>query len=225
MGKIDEFEQNLIKQGMTDDDFIEYGKLLKRVRGNFLKRQHCYTTAIQFPRKYAEQAVKLIQYGLENFEDDWFSTYTSYLYMGHIYEGISNYQKAYASYLLAKEALGAENPEYVAELSKNLLWMKLHIDSFKYSVELEEYLSCYEEETDVFSKAFVNTEFMVAVANIVISVYHGNITEARQFHKKAKEICKPNYLGKLYQILLKHNYRESLNTTPEAIAFVRQLKL
>ena len=68
MSKIDEFERKIIKQGMTDEDFAEYQKLLKRVRGNFLKRQHCYTTAIQFPTKYADQAIKLIRYGLENFE-------------------------------------------------------------------------------------------------------------------------------------------------------------
>ena len=34
MSKIDEFEQKIIKHGMTDEDFLEYGKLLKRVRGN-----------------------------------------------------------------------------------------------------------------------------------------------------------------------------------------------
>ena len=67
MSKIDEFEDKLIKQGMTDDDFEEYKKLLKRVRGNFGKRQHCYTTAIQFPPKHANQAIKLIKYGLEEF--------------------------------------------------------------------------------------------------------------------------------------------------------------
>ena len=105
MGKIDEFERKIIEQGMTDEDFIEYEKMLKRIRDNFSKRQHCYTTAIQLPEKYSEQAVKLIQYGLDNFEDGWFSTYTSYLYMGHIYERIRNYQKAYESYLLAKESL------------------------------------------------------------------------------------------------------------------------
>ena len=55
MSKIDEFEQKIIKHGMTDEDFLEYGKLLKRVRGNLLKRQHCYTTAIQFSDEYAEQ--------------------------------------------------------------------------------------------------------------------------------------------------------------------------
>ena len=224
MGKIDDFEQKLIKQGMTDEDFLEYEKLLRRVRGNFSKRQHCYTTAIQFPRQYAEQAVKLIQYGLEKYEDDWFSTYTSYLHMGHIYEGISNYQKAFDSYLLAREALGQDHPGYVEELSKDLLWMKLHVDSFKYSVELEEYLSCYEKTSD-FSKSFVNTEFKVTVANIVISMHHGRFDEAKQFYEKVKGICKPNYVGKLYNILARHKYHETLNTTPEAITFIQQIKL
>ena len=134
MSKIDEFEHQLIEHGMTDEDFVEYEKLLKRVRGNFFKRQHCYTTAIQFSYQHSEQAIKLIQYGLENFEDSWFSTYTSYLYMGHIYEEISNYQKALESYLQAKDALVLDHPDYVQELSKDLMWMKLHVDSFKYSV-------------------------------------------------------------------------------------------
>lgn len=224
MGKIDVFEQKLIKQGMSDADFIEYEKLLKRVRGNFSKRQHCYTTAIQFPRQYAEQAVKLIQYGLESFEDDWFSTYTSYLYIGHIYEGISNYQKAFEAYSLAKEALGSDHPEYVAELSKDLMWMKLHVDSFKYSMEVEEYLSCYEKTSDL-SKSFVNSEFKVAVAAVVISLHHGRFGEAKQFLEKAKGICKPNYVGKLSNILARHKYYELLNTTPEAIAFIKRLKI
>ena len=224
MGRIEEFEQRIIKQGMTDADFVEYEKLLKRVRGNFSKRQHCYTTAIQFPHQYAQQAVKLIQYGLDNFEDDWFSTYTSYLHMGRIYEGINNYQEAFDSYLLAKEALGQDHPEYVKELSKDLMWMKLHIDSFKYSVELEEYRSCYEKTSD-FSKSFVNTEFKVAIANIVISMHHGRFDEAKQFLEKARGICKPKYVGKLNNILARHKYNESLNTTPEAIAFIQQLKL
>ena len=31
MSKIDELEQKIIKQGMTDEDFAEYQKILKRV--------------------------------------------------------------------------------------------------------------------------------------------------------------------------------------------------
>ena len=223
MGKIDEFERKIIEQGMTDEDFIEYEKMLKRVRDNFSKRQHCYTTAIQLPEKDYKQAVKLIQYGLDNFEDGWFSTYTSYLYIGHIYERINNYQKAYESYLLAKEALGIDHPEYVEELSKDLMWMKLHIDSFKYSAELEDYLSQYQKTSD-FSKAFINTEFKIAVANIVVALHYERRDEARQFLEKAREICNPNYVGKLYDILARHKYNETLITTPESILFLKQLK-
>ena len=224
MGKIEEFEQKIIKYGMNEEDFAEYGKLLKRVRSNFLKRQHCYTTAGQFPRKYAEQAVKLIQYGLENFDDSWFSTYTSYLHMGHIYEGIGNYPKAFQVYLLAKEALGLCHPEYVAELSKDLMWMKLHVDSFRYSAALEEYYTCYEKTND-FSKSFVNAEFKATVVNMVISIHYERFDEAKQLLKRAGEISKPNYAGKLYNILVRHRCYETLNTTPEAAAFIKRIKL
>ena len=207
MSKIDEFEQKIIKHGMTDEDFL-------------LKRQPCYKTAIQFSDEYAEQAVKLIQYGLENFEDGWFSTYTSYLYIGHIYEKARNYRKAYESYLLAKDALELNREEYVNELSKDLLWVKLHIDSFCYSAELEDYYSCYLA-TDEFSRAFVNSEFRLAVANIIISLHHGRTDEAKRSLAIAKEICEPHYRGKLHSILAKHKYYESLNATPESITFVK----
>ena len=224
MGKIDEFEKKLIAQGMNDEDFIEYQKLLKRVRGNFLKRQHCYTTAIQFSTIYAEQAVKLIKYGLDNFDDDWFSTYTSYLYIGRIYEGKRDYQKAFDNYSYAKDVLGSERQSYVQEVSKDLMWMKLHVDSFKYSEELEEYLYCYEKSDD-FSKSFVNSEFKVAVTRIVICKQYGKIDEAKQFLEKAKKICQPDYVGKLKSILQRHKYSESLNTTSESISFIMNLKL
>ena len=224
MSKIDEFERKIIKQGMTDEDFAEYQKLLKRVRGNFLKRQHCYTTAIQFPTKYADQAIKLIRYGLENFEDSWFSTYTSYLYIGHIYKKTSDFQNAFASYQMAKESLGTDHPEYVKEISKDLMWMKLHIDSFCYSQELENYYSCYVT-TDGFSKLSIENEFRLAIATLVIALHHGNTAEAKEALDKAKEISKPDYLGKLYNILARHNYKESFKTTREAEDFIKNIKI
>ena len=224
MSKIDELEQKIIKQGMTDENFAEYKKLLKRVRGNFLQRPHCYTTAIQFLPEYADQAIKLILYGLENFEDGWFSTYTSYLYIGHIYEKISDYKNAFASYQMAKESLGTEHPEYVKEISKDLMWMKLHIDSFCYSQELENYYSCYIT-TDDFSKSFIDNEFRLVIANLVISLHHGNTVEAKEALDKAKEISNPSYSGKLYNILALHNYKESFKTTREAENFIKNIKI
>ena len=189
-----------------------------------MKRQHCYTTAIQFLPEYADQAIKLIKYGLENFEDDWFSTYTSYLYIGHIYEKISDYKNAFASYQMAKESLGTNHPEYVKEISKDLMWMKLHIDSFCYSQELDNYYSCYIA-TDDFSKSFIENEFRLAIATLVIALHHGDIVEAKESLYKARKISKPNYLGKLYNILARHNYKESTKTTREAENFIKNIKI
>ena len=224
MSKIDEFEQRIIKEGMTDEDFLEYGKLLKRVHDNFLKRQHCYSTAIQFSPEHADQAIKLIQYGLENFDDSWFSTYTSYLFMGQIYEKTNNYKKAFDSYLLAKNTLGEDNFEYERILSVDLLWMKLHIDCFCYSQELENYYSHYIEANE-FSKLLINNEFRAAIAEIVIFLHYGKTDEARKSLEKAKKICQPNYIGKLYNILARHNYKETLNTTPEVMKFIKKIKI
>ncbi len=209
---------------MTEEDFSEYEKLLKKIRGNFLKRQHCYTTAIQFPPEYADQAVRLIQYGLENFEDGWFSTYTSYLFIGHIYEKSGNYPKAFDAYLSAKAALGPEQQGYAEELSKDLLWMKLHIDFFQYSKELEDYF-LYYEKTDAFSKSFINSEFRLTVAGIVIALHYGKTDEAKQLLERAKQISKPDYIGNLKDTLTKHQYHETLNQTPESIEFIQNVKI
>ncbi len=224
MSKIEQFEKEIIRRGMTDEDFSTYEKLLKRILNNFLKRQHCYTTAIQFPCEYAEQAVKLIQYGLENFEDDWFSTYTSFLYIGRIYEKIGEYQNAFEAYLSAKTALGSEHQSYAEELSKYLFWMKLHIDSFQYSKEMENYFLCYKKTAD-FSKSFLNSEFHLAVAGTVIALYYGKTDEAKKQLETAKKICQPNYIGKLNQILVRHQYHEALNETSESIAFIQNIKI
>ncbi len=224
MGKIDEFEDKIIKQGMSDEDFEEYKKLLKRVRGNFGKRQHCYTTAIQFPTKNATQAIKLIEYGLETYPDEWFSTYTSYLYIGKIYESSRKYQKAYDSYLMAWNALGEMGKGYKEELSGDLCWMRLHIDSFQYSEELEELYSCYDK-IDEFSKGFINSEFRKAITQIVIALHHNQIDIAKSAYKQATTIYSPSYVGKLHNILARHNYKETLKITPEAKMFLSRLKL
>ncbi len=223
MTKIEEFENKIVKQGMTDEDFIEYQKLLKRVRGNFSKRQHCYTTAIQFPIKYAEQAIKLINYGLDNFEDGWFTTYTSHLFIGQIYEEMQDENNAYDSYVLALKALGPERKSYIDVLSIKLLWMKLHMDDFQYSPELEDYCNLFSN-ADEFSQSFKNNEFRIAVAQIVIALHYGKKDEAKRFYEQALEISKPDYIGRIQGILKKHHYNEKLTISPRAKHFLNELK-
>lgn len=102
--------------------------------------------------------------------------------------------------------------------------MKLHIDSFRYSEEMQNDYYHYLK-TDGFSQSFVNSRFRLAVGNIVISLHYGKIDEAKRSLEVAKEICKPNFTGKLHRVLGKHNYHESLTATPESIAFIKNIRI
>lgn len=223
MTKIEEFEKKMIAQGMTNEDFITFQKLLQRVRSNFLKRQHCYTTAIQFQQEAAAQAIRLIDYGLENFDDGWFSTYNSHLYKGHIYAGSGNYQNAYISYLSARNVSKPNQDFYDIELSKDLMWTKLHIDAFQFSPELETHYLTYCK-ADSFSKELINSDFKMAVAEIVIALHYNQTKQAKAAYDKALHICGPTYVGKQHKLLKRHRYTEKLNTTPEVIEFLMSLQ-
>ena len=65
------------------------------------------------------------------------------------------------------------------------MWMKLHIDSFCHTPELEDYYSCYITGGE-FSRAFIENEFSSAVANIVIALRCGNRGEAKESIKNIK---------------------------------------
>ena len=220
MTKIAEFEQKLITGGMTEDDLSEFSRLLRRVPDGFLKRQHCYTTAIQFPCERAEQAVRLITYGLENVDDGWFSTYESYQYIGLVYQRAGRYLEAYQNFLLAKDVLSdAHSENYLPFLSQYLMWMRLHIDSFQYSAELEDLYTCFAS-SDEFSLAFRESAFKLAVAEIVIALHYGDHGKARESLTKAKAIAEPTYEGPLHDLLARHRYRESLAATPEVLRYL-----
>ncbi len=224
MTKIENFEKRLIEQGMTEDDFEEYKKLLKYVHGAFQKRQHCYTTAIQFPLERAGQALQLIQYALAYFDDEgWFSTYTCYLYMGQIYKASGNYFQAYEHYLLAKSVLTDEQKLYFPSISLELLWIRLHMDCFRYSTEVEQYFHCAEKAGE-FEFATMENEFRMEVAKTVIFLHHGETDEAQQSYDRAVQICQPGFVGKFQHIFGKHGHEDQLKATPESIRFLKSLK-
>ena len=52
------------------------------------------------------------------------------------------------------------------------MWMLLHIDKFRYSVQFERYYNLFNT-IDEFGKAFINNEFPLTVARIVIDLQHG----------------------------------------------------
>lgn len=222
MSKIGDLEQQMIACGMSDADFEAYKLLLRRVPSACLKRQHCYITALRFLPENAEQSVRLIRYGLEAFEDGWFSTYESYRCLGKVYERSGDYPKACAAYLQARDALGDHRDDYQSYSALELLWMRLHADGFVYSPAAEEYYLCAQEQ-EAFSKALVNHEFKLAVASIIIALHHGRREEARAAYEQACAIAQPDYVGKNQPVLTKHRYRDKLHATPESLRFLHSI--
>ena len=224
MTKIEVYEMKLISEGMPREAYAEYETLLKRVGGNFLRLQHCYTTAVQFPIKRSQEGIDLIQWGLEKYPDTWFSTYSAYYMMGIIYERCSNYLAAYGAYQKAADVLDKDQIFYQRTISGNLMWMLLHVDCFKYSELLEGYYTLFSEIDD-FEKAFINNEFRIAVAEIVIFSSKGMTDKAAAALERALRLSDPNIVSRIQGVLDKHRIKDRLENTPECAAFLKTVKL
>lgn len=224
MTKIEEYEKKLIKEGMPKEAYAEYETLLKRVRGNFLRLQHCYTTAVQFPIKRSQEGIDLIQWALEKFPDTWFPTYSAYYNMGIIYERGRDYPAAYEAYQKAARVLSKDQLSYQRTISGNLMWMLLHVDDFKYSEQLEKHYTLFSEIDD-FEKAFINNEFRIAVAEIVIYSYKGITDEAAAALERALRLSNPDIVSRIQGILDKHRVKDRLKNTRECAAFLKTVKL
>ncbi|MBR5627102.1 MAG: hypothetical protein IKW74_05715, partial [Thermoguttaceae bacterium] len=214
MTKIEKFEEHLIKDGITENDLYEYEKLLKKSSGNFNRLQHCYTTAIQFPEERSEDAIRLIEWGLEKYPDTGGSICTAYCRLGDICEKCGKYKKAYDSYLKAANSLDEDDEESYQSLSGNLLWMLLHIDKFTYSEQLEEYYNSFNR-IDEFEKAFINNEYRLNIAEIVIYTHHKMMDKAEQAYHNAIKLSSPDAVSKLQEILTPHGAKDALRSTPE----------
>ncbi|MCR5783130.1 MAG: hypothetical protein K6G90_10410 [Clostridia bacterium] len=224
MTKIEAYEKKLIKEGMPKEAYAEYETLLKRVRGNFLRLQHCYTTAVQFPIKRSQEGIDLIQWALEKFPDTWFPTYSAYYNIGMIHERCKNYPAAYEVYRKAADILNKDQISYQRTISGILMWMLLHVDDFKYSEQLEKYYALFSEIDD-FEKAFINNEFRIAVAEFVIFSWKGMRNEAAAAYEKAIRLSTPNIVSRIQGILDTHKVKDSLKNTPECAAFLKTVKL
>ena len=224
MTKIEAYEKKLIKEGMPKEAYAEYEALLKRVRGNFLRLQHCYTTAVQFPINRSQEGIDLIQWGLEKYPDTWSPTYSAYYNMGIIHERCRDYPASYEAYHKAADVLNKNQISYQRSIAGNLLWMLLHVDDFKYSEQLETYYVLFSKIDD-FQKAFINNEFRIAVAEIVIFLHKGMRDEAAAAYEKATRLCSPNIVSRIQNILDKHGVKDSLKNTSECAAFLKTVKL
>ena len=219
MTKIEVFEDRLIRCGMKEGDLSEYAVMLNRVHDNFLKLQHCTATAARFKTQNWEQAVRLIDFGVENYPDSWLGMYTAYRNKGLLFEHAKRYDEAYAAFRKAEEFV-SDKPEYRGDIASQLLWTRMHIDGFMYSEELETYCGEIKGSANPLSKSFVNNQFRVAVAESIIALHSGDTTLAKQKKEEAKRIASPSCRSNMQDILDRHHFEDKLVITGECKRFL-----
>ena len=224
MTKTELFEEELIKNGISDERLSEYAVLLRRSGDDESRLQHCYTAALRFAPENAEQAAELIRWGLKNYPGSWFSAYRAYYNMGLVYERAGKYRAAYDAYLAAYDALDESQIIYRRSVSGRLMWTLLHADSFRYSEQLERHYLMFRE-TDPFEAAFINNEFRLAVAETVVCLHHGRKEEAEAAYRAAVRLSRPGAVSRAQGVLDRHNVADELSVTPECAAFLKSLRM
>ena len=224
MSKIEELKKKIIQEGMTDEDFEQFKVLLRRTPGDFLKNQHCYTTAVSLSKENADQAIRLIEYGLETFsDDDLLGKQRAYTCLADVYYKINQYNKAYSSLKKAQGVAATEGNRLYVSCEMDMLWMKMHVDSFEYSEELEVLYSSCQKECE-FTKALLNNQFKMTVAEIIIMLHHGRKNQAVDLYNKAVEMTDSEYKGALAGVLKKHKASESLDITEQAFEYLKSIQ-
>ncbi len=225
MTKIEELENKLICEGIKKDDLNTYETLLKRSGSDYNRLQHCYITAWKFPQERYEQGIRLIEWGIERYQSDWYSVYTAYNYIGHMWEINGRYREAYEAYLKSWDAIkDNEENTYKQLLSGDLMWMRIHIDKFKYSETLEEYYRMFKKISGV-ERDFIKNEYRLAVTEIVIFKKYNMKEEARRAYNDAVRISKPDYVSHAQAMLSSHGVVDELRTTPECIRFLKHVRI
>jgi len=224
MSKIEKLENRIIKEGMKDEDFEQFKILLRRTPSDFLKIQHCYITASSFPKENADQAIKLIKYGIENFSNDaWLGVYWAHLRLADIYYKIEQYDNAYQTLQKAVSILDDSNENYRISCAIDMMWLKMHIDNFEYSEELENFFITYQNENE-FSKALRINQFKTTIAEIIIMLHYGKQENARSAYSKVHEIMCSEYKGTFDSVLKNHKISEKLEITTAVSEYLESIQ-
>ena len=90
--KIAEIEEEIKKNGFSEELFSEFQLALKRVPKD-LQCQHCYITAYEIAENDISGAIKLTKYGINNCDNSYLDLMRGYLNLGFIYETDKTYKK------------------------------------------------------------------------------------------------------------------------------------
>jgi tetratricopeptide (TPR) repeat protein len=222
--KIADAEKLIETKGLTDELFDEFKKSLKRVpKGS--RCQHCYLTAYNLhstnkSKKNLNDAVRLIEYGIENHTENDFYMRAAYEHLGMVYSALGEYKKAKSS-LRHAASIVSDDPTYIPYYAYLIIRMELHCNNFTYTPYLEELYGQMLTADNIEAERRVNI-FYRALTEIIIADKNNSKHEKNKAYTKAFEalnLRKPNILDSIFK---RHraSHMNAVNATPEALDFL-----
>ncbi len=222
--KIADVEKLIESQGLTDELFDDFKKSLKRVpKGS--RCQHCYLTAYNLrntnkSKKNLNDAVRLIEHGIDNHTENDFYMQTAYEHLGMTYSALGEYEKAKSS-LQHAASIVADKPTYIPYYAYLIVRMELHCNNFTYTPYLEE-LYGQMLTADTFEAERRVNIFYRALTEIIIADKNIDKNAKKSACKKALDALdskKPNILDRIF-MRHKASHLNTVNATQEAIDFL-----
>ena len=222
--KIADVEKLIETNGLTDELFDEFKKSLKRVpKGS--RCQHCYLTAYNLrstnkSKKNLNDAVRLIEYGIENHTENDFYMRAAYEHLGMAYSALGEYEKAKSSLRYAASIV-SDAPTYIPYYAYLIVRMELHCNNFTYTPYLEE-LYGQMLTADTFEAERRVNIFYRALTEIIIADKNNDKNAKKSACKKALDALdskKPNILDRIFK-RQKATQLNVVNATQEAIDFL-----
>lgn len=222
--KISEIEKLIESSGLTDENFEEFKLSLKRVP-KAMRCQHCYLTAYKLRTagnnpKNIKDAVRLIEYGIENHPDNDFFMRTAYEHLGMFFAALGEYEKA-KNALKAAADISEDNTTYISYYAFLIVRMELQCSNFTYTPYLDDLYKMMLTADPFEAERRVNA-FYRALTEVVIAEKSNDKSAKKIAAANAFEALTSRKPSRLDKIFKRHgaSHLNTVNATPEAIEFL-----
>ncbi len=228
--KIAEVEKLITENGLSDELFEEFKESLKRVP-KILRCQHCYITAYNLrikkankkrKRKNFEDALKLIEYGIENHPERDMYLRFAYEHMGMAYGDAEEYEKA-KSALQTAYSIAGDSAAYTPYFAYLIVRMELHCSKFSHTPYLQELYDTMLMADKFESERRVNI-FYRSLTEIIIAEHNGDEQAKKLACERAYDVLDIRNSNVLDSIFARHKalHLNAVNATKEALLFLKK---
>lgn len=221
--KLSEIEKEIEQGRFSDELFCEFQAALKRIPKS-MRCQHCYTSAYHLKDTRPYDGIRLIKFGLDNYDSDWVDKMRANLNLGGIYEAHADYTSAKDAYKNALIAVPEDKKnDYVSDLSMQILRTELHLNNFEYTEYIHELYRCVIK-ADPFTASSRSFIFYRAITELIIAKKKNNKTAQKASYNTAVIALDGEKTTGMDILFRRHKYKDDARATKHAIAFLKSNK-